>query len=177
MISKQIHIRPLELFDITRTSKWLNDYDMSKIMGYLPYFNQQEQELWFNKTINDKSRFIFAICINDNNEHIGNVALGNVDYINRKAQFSIFIYDKKHRGKGYGKEATKLLLDFAFNRLNLHKVHLQTSRNFESAVKLYESLGFKLEGVLREDFFEGGIYSDKLIYSILVTEYKKNNDS
>lgn len=171
MRGNNIHIRILERDDITRSKEWLNDPVLSDVMGYLPVFTLDAQLQWFDQISKDKSRFIFAICDNETNEHIGNVGLGNIDYIHRHGMFNIFIVNKTKRSKGLGTEAARLLLDFAFNRLNLNKVHLRTSARFVEANLMYKKIGFVQEGVMREHYFTDGKYEDKIIYSILKSEY------
>jgi RimJ/RimL family protein N-acetyltransferase len=173
MIGERIYLRILERTDIPTTQKWINDSEMSAIMGYLPTKSLVNQEKWYDSLLNDNTRYIFAICFIENNEHIGNVALGKIDYVSRNAMFSIFIYEKKYRQNGYGSEATRLMLGFAFNRLNLHKVYLRTSPVFKDAIKMYERLGFVKEGILREHYYIDGQYSDKVLYSMLKREYEE----
>ena len=84
---------------------------------------------------------------------------------------NIFIADAAHRGQGYGRVAVCQLLDFAFNRLNLNKVYLQTSPEFIEAIRLYEKLGFVKEGAMRQHYACDGVYSDKIIFSMLLSEY------
>ena len=145
-------------------------------MGYLPTFSIESQNSYYEKLINDKTRFIFAICKKENDEHIGNVGLGNIDYIHRHAMFSIFIFEHNSRSLGFGTEATRLCLDFAFKRLNLNKVYLRTSERFVSAINMYEKIGFVKEGVMRQHYYTNGKYEDKIIYSILKNEYLKEED-
>lgn len=170
MKGENIWLRILELTDIVRTQKWINDPELGEIMGYLPKSLLQQEE-WFRSIINDDKRYIFAICLNKDNEHIGNVALGNIDYIHRNAMLSIFIFDKELHKYGYGKEAVKLILEFAFLRLNLNKVYLKTSPEYNSVVEFYEKLGFTKEGVLRCHEFKYGAYRDKWMYGLLRNEY------
>ena len=84
---------------------------------------------------------------------------------------NIFIYDPNYRGKGIGSEASKLILDFAFKRLNLNKVYLQTSERFEGAINMYKKIGFIKDGILRQHYYSNGRYEDKIIFSILKEEY------
>ena len=142
-------------------------------MGYLPVLSYENQLDWYDSIKNDKSRIIFAICRIDNDEHIGNVGLGKIDYINRHCMFNIFIADKGNRSQGIGTEATLLVLKFAFYRLNMNKVFLQTSERFIEANKMYVKIGFKIDGILREHYFSNGQYEDKIIYSILKTEFNE----
>jgi len=171
MRGKIVHIRILEKSDIPLTQKWINDPEISDIMGYLPVLSLENQFDWFDKIKNDKSRFIFAICLNEDGRQIGNVGLGNIDYINRHAMFNIFIAERENRGKGIGLESTILVLSFAFSRLNLNKIYLQTSERFSEAIKMYTKIGFSQEGVLRQHYFTNGKYEDKILFSILKEEY------
>jgi len=174
MIGNQVYLRILELSDIVTTQRWINDPEISEIMGYLPVKSLKQQEQWYQTLVNDNTRYVFAICLREKDQHIGNVALGNIDYVNRNAMFSIFIYDKQYRGRGLGLEATHLILDFAFDRLNLHKVYLRTSEEFAAAIKMYEKMGFVKEGVMREQSYFAGKYRDKILYSMLENEYRRH---
>ena len=126
MRGERVYLRLIEESDLERTHRWINDPEIGEIMGYLP-LTMEKQRQWFKTTVDTQCKFIFAICLIENDHHIGNVGLGRIDYIDRNAIFSIFIYSREHRGKGYGIEASKLALDFAFRRLNLHKVYLKAS--------------------------------------------------
>ena len=166
-----IYLRILEREDIIRNTRWLNSEYINDIMGYLPNMSLSQQYEWYDNLKNDNNRFVFAICLKDNDQHIGNVGLGKVDYISRHAMYSIYIAEQEHQSKGIGTISTRLILNFAFNRLNLHKIYLQTSRRFSNAIKMYERIGFVKEGVLRQHYYSNGKYEDKIIYSILRAEY------
>ena len=171
MNRSKVYIRILEKDDIKTTSKWINTAEISDIMGYLPVMSLDSQYDYYDKLKNDKSRFVFAICLNNGDIHIGNIALGNVDYISRHAMFSIFIFEEMYRSGGLGTEATKLCLNFAFKQLNLNKVYLRVSPDSIKAINLYLKTGFIKEGVLRQHYYSDGKYQDKEIYSILRDEY------
>jgi RimJ/RimL family protein N-acetyltransferase len=174
MKTPNIYIRILEKTDIIKTTAWLNDPEISDIMGYLPVFTVDNQLKWHDLISVDNTRYIFAICLGDIGEHIGNVGLGNIDYIHRHAMVNIFIMCHEYRGKGIGTQAMDLILQFAFNRLNLNKVFLRTSSRFEGAIQLYEKLGFVREGVMRQHYYTDGAWEDKIIYSLLRSEYTIN---
>lgn len=172
MENKDIYIRILEETDIAQTTKWMNTPEISDIMGYLPVQTLAEQLNWFKDLSRDKSRYVFAICSKADNKQIGNVGLGNIDYINRHCMFNIFIVNTDNRSKGLGTQTTQLALDFAFKRLNMNKVYLRTSAKFIEANKLYQKLGFMQEGIMRQHYYTDGVYEDKIIYSILKSEYE-----
>ena len=170
MQCSSVFLRILEADDVARTHRWINDPELNEIMGYLPISLRQQQS-WFETTINNPQKFIFAICLQQTGEHIGNVALGRIDYLDANAMFSIFIADQAEHGKGYGSEATYLALKFGFDRLNLHKIHLKTSDYLLSAIRFYEGFGFSREGILREHEFKQGRFVDKILFSMLRSEF------
>ena len=170
LIGRNVYLRILEKADISTTQKWINDPSISDIMGYLPVLSLENQFNWYDTLKNDNTRYIFAICDGSSNEHIGNVGLGKINYISRHCMFNIFIANSSKRSKGFGSEATNLILQFAFNRLNMNKVYLQTSERFKEANKMYQRIGFKKDGVLREHYFSNGYYEDKIVYSLLKRE-------
>jgi RimJ/RimL family protein N-acetyltransferase len=156
-----VFLRPLELSDIPRTSSWLNTDFLGEVMGYMPHSLEHQVE-WFKQATRDESRYIFAIC-DANTNHIGNISLGNISYIDRNGSLALFIADVGNRRKGYGASATKLILNFAFERLNLIKVNVRTSSVYPGALEFWQELGFEQEGVLRKQKFQFGEYQDKYL--------------
>lgn len=86
-----------------------------------------------------------------------------------KIEFRHVIIDKK--GVGYGREALKLLLKWSFEERKFHRAWLDCKTYNERALHLYESLGFKREGVLRETILTNGVYEDLVVLGILDREY------
>ncbi len=168
---ERVHLRILQRSDILTTTAWLNSEQIADIMGYLPVMTLDQQYEWFDKLKSDSTRYVFAVCLNEDGRHIGNVALGNVDMLHRHGMFSIFLADTADRTRGLGSEAARLILGFAFEKLNLNKVHLRTSARFKEALRMYERLGFVREGVMRQHVFANGTYEDKIIYSLLRAEH------
>jgi RimJ/RimL family protein N-acetyltransferase len=82
------------------------------------------------------------------------------------------IGDKHFYGKGVGTESCQLVIDYAFSRLNIRKIILAVYSNNPSAIRLYEKLGFKTEGCLKDQIFENGKYHDKLYMSLFNLEVK-----
>jgi RimJ/RimL family protein N-acetyltransferase len=103
---------------------------------------------------------------------IGICGLHNLRDIYHSAELRILIFDKDAVGKGIGTEAVKLLVDYGFNRLNLHRIWLGVNADNERAVKCYLKAGFKEEGRLREDIFYHGKYADAVRMGILRSEWK-----
>ena len=86
---------------------------------------------------------------------------------------SIAIGEAKCRGKGYGYEVMQLVLRFAFDELNLHRIQLTVFSYNERAIALYEKLGFHREGVYREHLQRDGRRYDMYLYGLLRSEWEK----
>lgn len=102
---------------------------------------------------------------------IGFVVLFNIKWSNQSAVMAIGIGDKAYRGKGYGQDALKLLLNYAFNELNLHRVGLTVMSYNTDAIKAYERVGFVLEGTQRQAIQRQGKRYDLLTFGILRDEF------
>ena len=119
MYTKDIYLRALDRKDIEQNTLWINSEYVSDIMGYLPVMSITQQFEWWEKLKTDIKRYIFAICLKDGDKYIGNIGLGNINYVSRHAMISIFIADRSNHGKGMGSDAMRLIMVFAFERLNL----------------------------------------------------------
>jgi len=169
----RVYLRAFEIEDYKKSIKWRNDQNIWKSTGGNYFFVSSEREKkWIENAIfNDKNNIRLAICLKENNKYIGNVNLVNIEWINRQAEFSIFIGEKKEWRKGYATEATKLMVDFGFNQRNLNRIYLTVLENNKVAIHLYEEMGFKKEGILREALFKDNKYYNLIIMSILKEEY------
>ncbi len=169
-----ICLRALELDDYKKIVIWRNNPEVTDLLGGNRFYVSSHREKeWVEDAIrNDRKNLHLVICDTDK-EAIGLVNLTNIDLQNRKAEFSIMIGDKKSQGKGVGEKSTLLMLKHAFEFLNLNKVWLTVLTNNTIAIKLYEKIGFKNEGILRQEVYKNNSYQDMLVMSILKEEYVK----
>lgn len=140
--------------DILYRVKWLNNPKVNRFVGDRPGQKTSliKEKAWFLAYRKDLAqKMFFTIC--DDNQPIGFMGLSHIDKINKKATIFIAIGEDAYRGKGIGKEAIRWLLDFGFNKLQLRKISLAVFEENISAVKLYESMGFRVEGVLEDDAY------------------------
>lgn len=98
----------------------------------------------------------------------------NIDHQNRNAIVRISLFNRDFWGNGYGTEAMSQLLNFGFEILNLHRVGLDVYSFNKRAIKAYEKLGFKREGVIRDEIFYDGEYHDSIIMGVLKSEFIKD---
>ena len=172
MISEgRIRLRALEEGDLPRTRAWVNDPEVARLVNRVTPVSSAEHREWFARVVSDPQQVIFAIDILAEDRHIGNCGLKRIDPRVRKAELWMYLGDPSCWGKGYGTEACRALLRFGFERLNLHRIHLYTPSYNQRAAALYEKLGFKTEGVLRQDVFQDGQYHDAILMGLLRHEF------
>jgi RimJ/RimL family protein N-acetyltransferase len=103
---------------------------------------------------------------------IGFVALHSIEWNNGAAMLAIGIGESAYRGKGYGSDALRLILRYAFNELNLHRVGLDVISNNTRAIRAYEGAGFQHEGTMRDAVLRDGSRHDRVLMSILRHEWQ-----
>ncbi len=169
----QVYLRPLERTDLGENYlAWLNDPEVTRYMetGTFPT-TVEDLDRFYQEVTGSRSQVILAVVDKKSGRHIGNVKLGPIHWVHRRATFGILIGDKKFWGKGIGAEATRLAVEYGFYRLNLRRIDLGVFAEHESAVRSYEKVGFKVEGRFRQDMFQEGKYSDRLWMGLLRSEY------
>ena len=170
-----VYLRPLERADLNeRYLGWLNDPEVTRYteVGTFPS-SPADLESYYRDVASSKNYVMLAVVQKQSGQHVGNVKLGPIQWIHRSATFSILIGEKDLWGQGVGMEATRLMIEYGFNRLNLHRIDLGVFAEHQAAVRCYEKVGFKVEGRMREDLFQGGEYKDRLWMGLLRSEYKR----
>lgn len=103
---------------------------------------------------------------------IGEVSLKGIRWYNRKARLSIALAPE-HQGRGYGERALRAIIRYGFMRMNLHRLEAEVIEYNQPAQKLFEKLGFVLEGRLRQAKYCEGKYYDIFCYGLLRPEYEQ----
>jgi len=170
LFGEKVRLRAIERDDIPRFVKWLNDPEVKQYLTMFWPLSHAEEERWFEKQLDDQNSRVFAIETEDGT-HIGNIGLHDIDWKNRKATLGIFIGEKDYWNRGYGTDAIKTLLRFAFEELNLNRVQLSVLDFNARAIRCYEKCGFITEGRLRQTLFRNGRYHDELRMAVLREEW------
>lgn len=176
MISgKRIRLRALEKSDLPAAVAWLNDPEVTENLLNDTPLSMDMEEQWYQKMLEKPAEeHILAIDMLDGQEwkHIGSTGFHHVDWKNRIGEYGIMIGDKRQWGKGFGYDATMLMLRYGFNYLNLNKVFLYAIETNTRGIRVYEKTGFVHEGRLRQDIHKNGRYLDVFIMSVLREEWK-----
>ncbi|MFH4969235.1 GNAT family protein [Gaetbulibacter sp. M240] len=166
-----IGLRAVEKEDLILFRDWRNIEEFRKNFREVRELSLADQEKWFESLQQTKHiNFMFTIVDLKNNEPIGAAGLLYINWIIRSADFSFYIgKDQLYIGNdGKAEEATKLLIDYGFNNLNLNKVWMELYEFDNQKIKFFtEKFNFKKDGVLRQNCFEKGKYWDSYLFSLL----------
>jgi len=168
---KSVYLRSIKDEDIESIYKSCQDEEFLYMTGTRKTFKLDEIIKSYKQFSEDPTRYDFAVCLLDNNEVIGDLAVLEVDKVNRKAGFRISLHNKNIINKGYGTEATKLAQKFTFEELKLNRLELEVFSHNPRGIKAYEKAGFKKEGVLRNSLYMNDRYSDEVLMGMLHEEY------
>lgn len=169
----KIYLRSYHPSDIDMVMQLENHPDPRATLFYaLPTTKQQQVEKIEN-LLNDHNAVVLTICTTEDDQAIGQTSLLRIDWIGRMAIFYIGIADKENWSKGYGTEATNLIVEYAFNTLNLNRLQLHVAVENQAAVGVYQKQGFIIEGTLREAMFHQGRVCDFYVMGLLKGDYEK----
>lgn len=173
LMGERIFLSPVAPEDADLWAAWLNDLEVSVPLGdeaYTTYGIEAAQQDVQDTTA--RHGHVFTIVEKESGRAVGRCLLFSVNPVDRNAMIGIFIGEKDSRGKGYGQEAMRLLLDFGFNLLNLHNIMLGVFAFNERAIHTYQSLGFKEIGRHREARWIGGKAYDCVLMDMLEDEFR-----
>jgi len=162
-------LRPVEESHLS----WLrNQRNRPEVMDFCrqPFLlNELNQEDWWKKSSRERSMipFIFA----EGQTWIGYVAFSNIDWIARRAEFSVFIMPE-YAGKGIGRIAIEMLLDYGFRNLGFQKIYTDTFDINEGEIELLKEMGFQVTGTLPRHYFKRGKLIGSVCHSMFAEDFK-----
>ena len=161
---EHVLLRPRRREDLARLFQFTNDPEFKRVIGDWPFEPQtlERMERRFDDEMSQGERDGPRFAIEADDQYIGFAFLYDIAPASGLCWISIGIGDPAYQGKGYGREALTLLLDYAFRVRNLRRACLHVSATNERAVRLYRALGFVEEGRLRQHEWDGAGYEDVL---------------
>jgi RimJ/RimL family protein N-acetyltransferase len=171
----EIHLRDLQESDVDGMLEWMHDPETKKWFRYPMEKQTKADVLSFiqkaRKT--DKSEqgvSIHLAVADENDEYLGTISLKNIDYTSRNAEYAISIRQCT-KGTGAAYKATKMLLAYAFDTLDLEKVYLNVLKENARAIAFYKKVGFKLEGESRKALYFNDKFHDLYWFSTLKEDW------
>ncbi len=176
---ERVRLNALTSDDLPTIARWYEDADFMRLYDALPARPKSEAELtrWLEGLQKDKNTFTFAVRAQDSDALVGTVELDGILWAHGVSGFGIAIGDRTNWGQGYGYEAARLTLAFAFNELNLHRITATVFGYNARSIALMEKLGFQREGAFREFLRRDGERYDMLLYGLLRWEWEAHNET
>jgi RimJ/RimL family protein N-acetyltransferase len=151
---------------------WLNDEDTTRYLESGGGASLDSVKEYIDRYVGRDDVAFLAIVLRSGDRHVGNIKFEPVDRKNGRATLGIMIGDPNVRGKGIGTEAMILAMQYAFDNLGLHRLELGVTSDNVAALRCYERVGFKKEGVLREAVRRENGRVDSVWMAILVHEFQ-----
>jgi ribosomal-protein-alanine N-acetyltransferase len=173
---ERVLLRPVKRSDISYFLKWFNDPEVLQYVGlYLPMTEMYEEkfieELGTTRVRSDVI-LVIEVIEGHSTKPIGSCGLHQINPKDHDSVFGIVIGEKDYWSKGYGTEAARLLINYGFQQLNLHRISSAAVAFNERSIKLHRKLGFREEGRRREAVFKNGRYHDHVMFGLLREEWK-----
>lgn len=163
--------------DLPIVAQWSTDAEFLRRLQFTPVrpFNQHDASESYLGGGHGHTHTHFRLRTLADDRLVGYVVLYDIYWNLQTANVGIAIGDPAHRGKGYGRDGMQLILRYAFNELNLHRVGLTVLERNHAARHVYESVGFVVEGILRDTDYRDGIRGNDVQMSILAHEWRARN--
>jgi RimJ/RimL family protein N-acetyltransferase len=172
-------LRPIEERDLAAYVAAMNDSEVGGWAGFKAPMSVEQAKDWL-KQMNEKTRdwrgFFFTVCELGDDRFIGTTWLKDLNLVDGNAELAI-VMDRDHIGAGWGTDAQRALLEFAFVNLGLARVYLTVYADNKRAIRSYEKLGFKSEGVMRQSWRGPRGLSDNKLMAILREEWEATRSS
>ena len=173
-MTEPVRLRPLEESDVDDIMTWVNDRE---IVGNLAAFSGQpltrEQELaWVRSVRTSRSDLVFTIVEAATGRYLGQCGIHQIHDRSKVGRLACIVAHRGDHGRGYGSSAIRALLDHAFDTMKLHKLWLMVFAHNTRGRGIYTRIGFREEGVLREEYFHEGGWHDMVRMSMLDREWQ-----
>ena len=170
---KKIALRSFKSEDADLLWDSVHNELINKLTGTHATFTRKMIDKYIEQqiTADDDERVSFVIAVGKNLQAVGEVVINEIDHDNHSGSIRISLFSEHDLNKGYGTEAMRLMVDYGFSELHLHRISLGVYAFNPRAIRVYEKIGFKQEGILRDTLYWDGEYIDEITMSILAHEW------
>jgi len=144
-----IHLEPLTSETAELVRVWRNSAAINQFMDYKDLISKEQQIEWFDSIKNSESHYFIIM---NGNQPVGMTHLNRVDQASKTAYAGLFIGEESYRGTGTALAASILLIDFAFDQLQLNSIFAKVNDKNSTAIQYNEAIGFVLRGTETKDF-------------------------
>ncbi len=166
----QIYLRPMTEADTDMVVAWRNQPSVKNYFIYQADFTREGHLHWLHEVVEKGRACQMIICDKEGDKPLGSVYIRDIDRTHHKGEYGIFIGEESARGRGIGTQAARLMIQYGFEKLGLHRIYLRALAGNDVAVRSYEKAGFEHEGCLRDDVCINGEYVDIVWMAIVNKE-------
>ncbi|WAB83485.1 GNAT family protein [Microcella daejeonensis] len=168
--TERLRLEPLGLGHFTGLWASLADEESRRLTGTTESFEESQVTTWLSGLAERDDRADWAIILRETGEFIGEVVLNELDAEAEAMNFRIALAGAAFRGLGFGTEATRAVVDHAFDVIGLHRISLDVFDFNPSARRAYEKAGFVFEGLQRDTQFIDGAWRSSVMMAILADD-------
>jgi RimJ/RimL family protein N-acetyltransferase len=168
---ERVALRPLQDADAPVLARWANDQAVLHFLGFAGGLSVDEEHAYIARMRQSASDRVFVITPREDGRMIGMTGLHGISAVHSHADFGILLGERDCWGQGYGTAACRLICDYGFNRLNLHRISLCAFDFNTRGIRSYEKIGFVEEGRLRQHLWRDGAYHDDVQMGLLREEF------
>lgn len=165
-------LRMPEVSDVDDLYRIKNDIEVAApLVGFSRGYSRTDLNDWLEAHRKRSDEILWILADPETDRCIGHIGLYQIDHRIRKAAFGILI-DRRHWGRGVGREATLFAIRYGFRVLALERIELSVLATNERAIRIYRKLGFIEEGRLRRAQVKDGAWVDVVLMAILLQEFR-----
>jgi diamine N-acetyltransferase len=172
IVGELVALGPLRRELLPDYAAWINDLATARFIAAIPRPMTAEQEAAWYDSVSTGADAVFTIFERASGRPIGTTSLNGIDQRNRTAEFGILLGEADARGKGYGTEVTRLMLDYAFTALGLNSVMLRVLAVNVAGLRAYQKAGFREIGRRRASQLLAGAWVDTIFMDCLASEFE-----
>ncbi|MHA2393341.1 MAG: GNAT family N-acetyltransferase [Promethearchaeota archaeon] len=172
-----INLCPANTEHINLYAKWMNTPEIRKYARYVfPQIVEEVKRLFEPQKGAVKEYIFFEIWNKEDKKPIGYTGLTQIRWFDRSAFLFYMIGELEYWGKGIATDASKLVISYGFNELNLNKISARIFDPNKASIRIAEKIGLKRELTLKNEIYIDGTHVDSLNYSILKKEWKESDE-
>lgn len=164
---QQVYQRPITAEDTEMVVRWRNRPEVVTNFIYRRPVSRDDHQRWLEDKVFRGLVHQFVVYGNEGDVPLGSVYLQNFEEEHRRAESGIYMGAEQTRGKGFGTEAVKLMADYAFGTLGIHKLTARVLAHNMASRRLHEKAGYVQEACLRDELFLDGRYEDLILYGAI----------
>ena len=167
--TKRLNLRTLQKLDIN--NDYLEALNNESIVG----MTEARHKIWTIKNVeefinlnnNSSDMLLIGVFLKENNIHLGNVRLLNINKIHKRAEISMLFYRKDYWNEGLATEALEQVINYSFNKMGLRRICGDYFENNHASKRIFEKLGFIVEGVYKEHFYSNGNFVNSIRVALM----------